>query len=280
MATAAQLAPPWMPPALIDAWFNEYLDAGGADVPGAAVAAANMIRQDQQYRSLYDHFFPGNRRDDGSLRLSETNYRSRIDTYEDVLLGVGVNPDAFDQMFPGLISGDVGEAEFTQRVESMYERVIEAAPSIREYYAANYALDMTDAAIIASFLDPDVGNAILNRTMAISEIGGEASSRGFRVNLDLATRLEQAGVTQDQAQDLFGAAAMDVPALNVLAARHADPDDDFDINEFTQAAIFDDPVQRRRMRRMVAQERATFSDIGATYGRNRQGLITGLTVQP
>ena len=50
-----------------------------------------------------------------------------------------------------------------------------------------------------------------------------------------------------------------LPALQVLAARHADPDDTFDLGEFTQAQIMNDPMQRQRIRRLVAQEQSDFS---------------------
>ena len=279
MASVEELAPSWLPPALVDAWYQEYLELGGASVSGSGRNATEIIRSDPRYRSLYDHFFPGNRRDDGSLRLDERDYKARVEGYENALLGVNVNPELFADRFAALIEGGVGEGEFVGRIESMYERVIDAAPDIRNFYAANYALDMTDEAIIASFLDPDIGNSILTGQIAISEIGGEAAMRKFNIDLDFAQRLERGGVTRTQAQDLFGQAALDVPVLNVLAARHADVDDTFDLNEFTQAAIFDDPTQRRRMRRLVAQERSTFSK-QASFARNRQGEVTGLTVQP
>jgi hypothetical protein len=276
MASVAELAPAWMPPELIDAWYSEYLELGGASVSGSAANASEIIRSDPKYRKLYDQFFPGNRREDGSLRLSERDYRARTEGYGNALLGVNVNPELFESKFAALIEGDVGEGEFVRRIESMYERVIDAAPGIRDFYAANYALDMTDSAIIASFLDPDVGNSILDRSIAISEIGGEASMRRFDIDVGFAEELMRGGVTQTQAQDLFGQAATDLPVLNILARRHADVDDDFDLNEFTQAAVFDDPVQRRRMRRLVAQERATFS--GSGFGQDRSGAVAGLNL--
>lgn len=267
-----------MPPALVDAWFNEYTDLGGSGTPGSSVAAAEMIRNDTKYRNLYDSYFPGNRREDGSLRLDEADYYNRTESYRNALTGVNVNPEIFEDKFAGLIEGNVGEGEFVQRVESMYERVIESSPEIRNYYAQNYSIDMTDSAIVASFLDPDVGNKILDKQIAISEIGGEAEMRKFNVDLGFAQNLQRAGVSRDQAQNLFGQAAMDVPVLDVLAARHRDVDDDFDLNEFTQAAIFDDPTQRRRMRRLMAQERSSFAQGTGRYKEDRAtGGISGLT---
>jgi hypothetical protein len=271
MVTIAELAPSWLPPFLAQAWLNEYTRMGAASVPGSGEAAMEYIRAEgSKYQSQYDRYFPGNRREDGSLRHTEAEYSNRVEGFRNSLMGVNVNPDLFEEKFAGLIEGDVGEGEFVNRVESMYERVIEASPGIRDFYATNYGIDMTDSAIVASFLDPDVGNAVLDKRIAISEIGGEAAARTFDLDVDFATRLEKAGVTRIQAQDLFGQAALDVPVLNVLAQRHADPDDDFDLNEFTQAAIFDDPTQRRRMRRLVAQERATFTGGRDVFAEDRQ----------
>jgi hypothetical protein len=67
--------------------------------------------------------------------------------------------------------------------------------------------------------------------------------------------------------------------MNVLAKRHADPDDTFDLNEFVASEIYDDPEQRRRIRRLVSQERSLFANIGAQtqFSRTRVGGITGLT---
>jgi len=81
----------------------------------------------------------------------------------------------------------------------------------------------------------------------------------------------------NEAQQFFGNAAMLVPTLSVLASRNADPDDDFDLTEFTQAQIFDDPTQRRRMRRLLAQETASFTG-GAQieFRRGQTGGVAGL----
>jgi hypothetical protein len=276
MVAAQDLAPAWMPPALINAWFREYLELGGSSVADSAVNASERIRNDAEYRKLYDSYFPGNRREDGSLRHLENRYSTLVDSYRNALEGVGVNPNLFEDKLAGLIEGDVDESEFTTRVESMYERVLESSTDIRDFYSANYGLDLTEEAIIASFLDPDVGNAVLNRQIAISEIGGEAAVRGFDVDLGYAEELEQAGVGREQAQALFGRAGLDVETLNVLARRHADPDDTFDLEEFTRAEVFDDPVQRRRMRRLIAQERSSFAGAGSLAEDRSTGGVTGL----
>jgi hypothetical protein len=226
----------------------------------------------------YDQTFAGNRREDGSLRYDENTYMGIVESYEDELLAVGINPDLYRSKFPDLISGLVSPAEFTTRVESMYERVIEATPEIRDFYAANYGMDMTEAAIVASFLDPDIGQAVIEKRIATSEIGGSAATRGFDVSRDYAASLERSRMTLRDADEFFGTAATMVPALSILASRHSDPDDDFDLNEFTTAMIQDDPQQRRRMRRLIAQENAAFTGgVQTDIARNRTtGGISGL----
>jgi len=160
----------------------------------------------------------------------------------------------------------------------MYERVIEASPEIRDFYAENYSMDLTDTAIVASFLDPDIGQAIIEKRIATSEIGGSAATRGFDVSLSYAQSLERADMSRREADSFFGQAATMVPALSVLDSRHADPDDDFDLNEFTQASLFDDPEQRRRMRRLISQENSAWTGgVQTDIVRSREtGGLTGL----
>ena len=231
--------------------------------------------------SLYDEVLPGNRRDDGSLRYDENTYLGIVESYEDALLSINVNPDLFRTRFPDLLAGLVSPVEFASRIESTYERVIDSMPEVRAYYADRYAIDLTDEAIIAAVLDPDIGDAILNKRIAISEVGGSASARNFTIGADLAEQIVNYGVdTLGEAQSYFAQAETLVPVLDTLAKRHADPDDDFDLTEFTTASLFGDAQSRRRMRRLMAQERAGFgSDSALSVRRGESGSLTGLEAQ-
>ncbi|GAG16371.1 unnamed protein product, partial [marine sediment metagenome] len=109
MATIADLAPAWLPPELARAWENEYTALGGSGVTGSSDAAAEIIRQDPKYRPIYDRYFPGSRRDDGSLRLNEQDYYNRAQSYRDSLSSVGLNPDLYEGKFGDMIATDVDE---------------------------------------------------------------------------------------------------------------------------------------------------------------------------
>lgn len=250
-------------------WLDAYIETGDANL------AMEAVRRDP----IYDQFFAGNRREDGSLIYDESTYLSVIESYEDSLLSVGVNPDRFSDKFGDMIAGYVSPQEFAGRVETMYERVLTAAPEIRNYYRDNFGMEMSRAGIVASFLDPDVGQAILDRRISMSEIGGEASRRGFDVNKFFASQLLKRGLSGDQSQAFFAAAAADIPILQVLAQRHGDPDDEFDLYDFTSVTLEQDPTMRRTVRRYLESERAGFTQgmAGLTTRQNQEtGGLAGL----
>jgi len=96
----------------------------------------------------------------------------------------------------------------------------------------------------------------------------------------MADMLFEAGVDdKSQARQLFASAEAAIPVLNVLASRHADPDDTFDLNEFVESEVMADPTQKRRVRRLLAQERSTFSMGGGgaePFAPDRSGRKAGL----
>jgi hypothetical protein len=262
---------PWLPSELVKLYVSHWTESGDSALAWAEVRAA----------PAYERWYPGNRRADGTLRMSEAAYSSTIEAYDDVFESVGLNARLFRSQYQNLIEGDVSADELAaERVDPIYERIVEAAPEIMAWYAEHNGLQMTFEAILAARLDPDViGVKILNREIGMAEIGGTAVGAGFGdVDLGLVERLYERDITKAQAEQVFGEARNFVPVLNVLAARHADPDDEFDLQDFTASEVFSDPVQRRRMRRLVAQERSTFTGGGVgTFAQERAtGNVAGL----
>ena len=261
---------PWLPVALVAIYEAEYISSGDPELAWARVRAS----------SEYDQFLPGMRRDDGSLRLrDEQAYFAVMDGYADVFKSYNLNPRFFEDKFVGLLVGDVSPEELdVDRIGPVYERVIEAAPAIIEDYATRWNVEMTPESIIAGILDPELGDKIINRQVSISEIAGEGAESGFGVSDALVEQLYRAGVDRREADRLFSQASNVIPVLSTLAKRHADVDDTFDLEEFVSADIFSDPKQRRRMRRLLSQERSIFANVGAqtAFARQRVGGITGL----
>jgi hypothetical protein len=265
MATAPEqiaMLYPWIPPDAIQAYSDLYNE--GSVEPWLG------IRTD----SRYEQWFPGNMDDDGNIRYGEDSYAGVREAYRDVVRSMNLNDQAFEDQFTALMEGEVSPSEFEARASEVYDRVISASDAIKNAFAEANGFEITTEGILASALDPDLGDKILSQEIGMAEISGAATESGFTLGSDRIAELEAFGVTLDQARGVYGQAASTLPVLDMLAARHDDPDDDFDLNEFEQAEIFNDPFQNRRMRRLISQERSTFTQ-GASV-RATRGALTGL----
>ncbi len=266
---------PWLPEELVKIYAAAWAETGDPAQALARMRAATGPNGE----SIYDKYFPGNRRDDGSLRMSEAEWFSTREAYRRLFIEFGLNPDLFESRFTELMEGSVSPNELAGRLGSAYERIITNIPQVKEFYARMFGLEMTDAAIFASFLDPDIADAILNRSISMAQIGGEGLARGFDVTDAFAGRLANAGIDQLAARQLFTTGEGRVPTLNELARRFADPDDDFDIEEFAEASIFGDATQRRRILRLLASESSLFSDQFGAIATSDEFAVTGITAR-
>jgi len=255
---------PWMPEALLELYAQAWIETGDEQ------QAINAVRASP----LYDSFFAGNRRADGTFRHSEQEYLANLDAYEIALLSIDVNPDLFKDKFSSLIEGSVSPVEFAQRIESIYTRVLAAAPEVQSYYAKLTGISLSESAMVASAIDPELGQMILDRQISVAEIGGAASVRGFALSEYTARRVQELGISLNTATDAFSQAKEIVPIVDVLARRHNDPDDDFDIEEFSQGFLLDNVEERRRVRRLLSQERSLFSDVSPYSAQG--GQVAGI----
>lgn len=254
---------PWLPDQLVQVYADAWAETDSRDVAYATVVA------DPQF----DAFFPGLKRADGTLRMAPAEYVSTFEGYNRALLEAGVNPQFFEQQFVGLLEGDVSVAEFQQRISTVRTQVLDNVDGVRNFYAQEFGLsDLTDAALVAAAIDPALGDDIFNRRVDISQVGGEAAQSGFTIGRDFATRLVSAGVNQQAARGLFGAAANQLPSLQRSAARFG-VDRTLDLHEFTDAAVFQDPLQSQRISRFIRQEQSQFTRSGVRRNRDR---LTGL----
>lgn len=260
---------PWLPPEVIEAYTQAW--NGGAVNPWA------IIRTDARY----DQWFPGNKVDDGSVRYREFEYAGIRAEYEDAFRSVDLDPTKanFQDAITNMIQGERTPREFATGLHDVFSRIVSASDGIRQYYADLLGItDLSTASLIAAYLDPANADEILTGQIDVALIGGSALERGFNILPDLARQLEGEGLVRSTASDLFGRAAGLVPILDILAKRHNDPDDDFDINEFLAADFFKDPAQNLRMRRALARERASFSG-GSSLRTSQSGAGVGLLAE-
>ena len=257
----------WLPPEALDVVLEAYFRLGSFD------AAWVELRSDSRYES----WFPGNLTEDGRPHYPEEMYANIVGQYDSVMEAVGLG-NTFRHRYGEWIAGDVTPDEARGRIVPMYERIVSQSDQLKEYYAKTYGLVMTDAALLASSLDPELGEGILTKQISIAEIGGEALESGFDINAAFAERMfEEGQATRAQAESIFQRAESFLPVLSILAQRHDDPDDTFDLKEFVSADLFADPQERMRMKRLISQEKSLFTGGSQIdYTRSRAGGVAGL----
>lgn len=145
----------------------------------------------------------------GLRALSEAEYIGLEDSYQDIMRRYGMPETYYRQekdpvtgvtLQPGfekLIAGDVSAVELEDRVQTAYDRVINANPQItqtlREFYP-----EISNGDILAYALDPQ--NAINNikRKVTATEIGAAAAGENLATSRTRAEELRALGVTGQQ----------------------------------------------------------------------------------
>ncbi len=272
MATYAELAQslyPNMPPDVLALFASEWSRTGDPQV-----AIAEVRRS-----PAYEIAFPGNKRPDGTVKFDEVTYTGLKESYIGTLQEYGIprntSVDLLTDRFTGLIEGEVSAREFAQRVDAVYQGIQENIPEVTEFYRENFGLELTPEAIFVGALDPTVGEEIVAGRITTAQIGGEAARAGFEITGDFAQRLQRAGISQAQARQLFTSAQAELPRLQELQARGGVTDpEQFTLEQFTEAAVFQSPEELEEIRLLEAEEASRFAPVGGAARRGRR--VTGL----
>ena len=272
MATYEELARslyPNLPQDILDLFASEWSRTGDPQV-----AIAEVRRS-----PAYDIAFPGNKRPDGTVKFDEVTYTGLKESYIGTLQEYGIprntSVDLLTDRFTGLIEGEVSAREFAQRVDAVYQGIQENIPEVTEFYRENFGLELTPEAIFVGALDPTVGEEIVAGRITIAQIGGEAARAGFDISGDFAQRLQRAGISQAQARQLFTTAQAELPRLQELQARGGvEQPEQFTLEQFTEAAVFQSPEELEEIRQLEAEEASRFAPIGGAARRGRR--VTGL----
>jgi len=272
MATYAELAQslyPNMPPDILELFASEWARTGDPQV-----AIAEVRRSD-----AYEIAFPGNKRPDGTVKFDEVTYTGLKESYIGTLQEYGIprntSVDLLTDRFTGLIEGEVSAREFAQRVDAVYQGIQENIPEVTEFYRENFGLELTPEAIFVGALDPTVGEEIVAGRITTAQIGGEAARAGFEISGEFAQRLQRAGISQAQARQLFTSAQAELPRLQELQARGGvEQPEQFTLEQFTEAAVFQSPEELEEIRQLEAEEASRFAPIGGAARRGRR--VTGL----
>lgn len=265
-------------------WLILAYSRGLTEFAGAGAQAPELAWQNVRQHKNYDQTFAGNRRADGSFRMTEIEYLATKDAYAQTLRDYGLSSTVFGDKFATLIEGDVSPAEFKTRLDAVWTGVTnntaETRRKFEQWYGASYNPQLSEAqpsVALAMALDPDIGQQVLQRRITFAQVSGEAERAGFSRGLQRTQRLVSQGLTQESARQLYGQADAQLGTLDALAKRYNDADRTFGLSEFEDAFLGDADEQQRAQRLMQA-EQAAFSG-QRRVRQNQDGGLGGLTQQ-
>lgn len=253
-----------LPDELRRAFLEAYLETGDQ-----TLALIEMRRN-----PAYDVYFPGNKRDDGTLRFTEAEYQAVTEAFDDALFDNGANPAMFQSKYGDLIASGKSPNEFRQQIEALSERFVNAPPEQLEAFGREFGItNPTATQAFAVALDPTIGQEVLERRLNIAELTGTAAQFGFSRSRSRVSQFVSQGVTAQQARQFYSSAATAVPTLSGIAGRaNTGP---FGVTDLEGAALLSDPVQRQRLERLQRREQSLFSR-SATTVQSQGGALSGL----
>tara|TARA_X000001388_G_scaffold73434_1_gene65153 strand:- start:17 stop:844 length:828 start_codon:yes stop_codon:yes gene_type:complete len=263
-------------PGLPDSFINLYVQYW--EQTGDPQQAISKTRQDPSY----DTIFPGNKTQRGQIRYDEVTYFALEDSYIGTLAEYGIpratSLNILQDRFVSLLENEVSANEFQQRVAAVYRGVQQNIPEVQSFYANNFGIDLDEQSIFLGALDPSVGEDIVAGKITTAQIGGEATRAGFTISLDEARRIQQFGLSQAEARRLFTQAQTQIPQIQELQEREGRTTDEvFDLDDFTEAVVFQGPEELEEIRRLQRSEESRFSPTGGPARSG--GRVTGLTQQ-
>jgi hypothetical protein len=201
----------------------------------------------------------------GLRALSEAEYIGLEDQYQNVMRQYGM-PESYysrgemgrQEGFEKFIAGDVSAAELEDRISTAQKRVLNANPEVAQALKTFYP-GISQGDILAYTLDPSKAIEDIKRKVTAAEIGGAAVRAGLGTSVADAEFLQRYGVTKEQADQGYQAAAQILPRASQLA-------DIYKQGPYTQATaeqeIFNLPGQveaQRQRKKLTELETSAFS---------------------
>lgn len=184
---------PYYPGNILNIILNSWVDTGSIDI---AIAQGRASED-------YAKTFPGIKRQDGSLRMTEIQYLEVKDAMKDELRNYNLNPDIFENEIIDAIAGDVDIQEFKGRLQFGYEQLINNRDIVLNVYREEYGMDLTEEALFAMFISPEIATSVLENQILVSQILAEAEVADVKLGKSAVQEFISAGIKQEQARTLF-----------------------------------------------------------------------------
>ena len=213
----------------------------------------------------------------GLTALTPAEYIGLEDQYQNVMRNYGL-PESYwakDSLgtqagFNQLIANDVSNTELEDRIATAQNRVINAAPEIKQALKQFYP-NITDGDILAYSLDPTKAITDIKRKITAAEIGGAALAQGLQTDVTRAQDLVAAGIDKAAAQQGYQTIAEVTPRGSQLAAIYG-------FEPYTQTTAEQEVFNlagsaeaAKKRKKLIETEKATF---GGSAGTASSGALS------
>lgn len=186
----------------------------------------------------------------GLAVLKPNEYIAVEDSYRQALRAYGLIVFDTDEYVSRFIENDVSPSELTARIQLATDRVINAAPQVRNTLINFYGLNDVD--LIAYTLDPKGQLPTIEKQISVAEIGAAAARQGFQqVDRSNAEYLKSLGVTQEQAIKGFSDIASILPTATKLTDIYKDGLEGYGLEQAQQEVFGQLASERRKDRKSV-----------------------------
>jgi len=256
---------PFLDERLIGVYEESYVDTGDSEL------ALLTMRSDPMMEVVY----PGIRKEDGTLRMTEQEYYVVNEAMSLELRGYGLNPQEFKEDIAEAITGDVSVSEFKERLNVGYEQIVNQIPEVKDIYLREFNLDLNEESIFAMFISPKVTTKVLEGQIRSSQIlaQSETALGAGALTVQVAKGLARAGLTQEGARAGFQQASYQLPGLS--AAAKAQGRGDITAEEYVRASQLGEAKYQEEISR-VTQQLASGSSVKAGAATKQGGQVSGL----
>lgn len=265
-----------LPDELLDIYVAAYVQSGNDEQQ-----AISAVRTSNAYQSYY----PGNLNPDGvTTKYSEAEYSQVIDGYNRKFESIGINPDAIltNERKKQLIQNIVSPDELGTRINTVYSNIITGIPQVKEYYQRNFGRTLTDEEIIASAIDPQLGQQIIAGTIAArdvvsqnvvrAQIGGQALLAGTEISIEAVEALRQQGLDPQAARQAFN------QVQNIQQQAFAQGREVPEVQAIVEGLQLGDVEDLQQVSNIIRQVQAQ-SSVQAGARTTQAGAVTGLIEQ-
>jgi len=265
---------------LIDSYTQGFIDTGKAEF-----ALANM-RSTVEYSEMFE----GIKRNDGSLRMTEAQYLQNKEAVaihlQEYDLG-GYAKENLDVIFPKLLANNVSPDELRNRVKAVSDTITslpeEQKAQVLGQYSQYYSdelgetVDMSESALVAIAIDPEVNAQILSKRLNVSQISATFERvSGEEIDYNAVQRLVSGGITSQRAASEFETATARAITASRLARRFGRAKTEYSALEFAEMGAAPDTQFAEQVGTLAAQaESESAVQIGAK--KTQQGAVSGLT---